>query len=497
MGTLEAPVVTVSARQPWMRWRVVGHPRRQLLLLFLLSLPLINPYVHGDGVGYYAYARAPLIQHNLRFEEDWRRANEYFAKARTQSDGRLQQSEYSATGYVTNIFTVGPAILWSPFLLLAHGTVLAVDHFGGAIPADGFSFPYRMAMAVGTAVYGFLGLFFSFLLASKYVGERWAFLATVGIWFATSLPVYMYFNPSWSHAHSAFVVALFLWYWDRTRPERSLGQWLLLGLIAGLMLDTYFPNGVFLLIPLVESVRSYFRSLRSGDVRPLRNLFGKNVLFLVALIAAISPTLITRSIIFGSPFRFGAYGELPWNWSAPFWRLVLFSSDHGLLVWTPVVAFALIGLLLADGNTRETALYCGMGALAYYYVIASYPYWDGFSSFGNRFFISLTPVFVFGLAILLSRAAERIREPRVSFVCLASLLAAFVLWNAGFIFQWGTHLIPVRGPISWSEMARNQVSAVPREIADKAQAYLFRRSSEMHDIEQRDMQQISGGAQAR
>jgi hypothetical protein len=45
---------------------------RILLILFLCTLPLVNPIVHGDGVGYYAYVRAPLIQHNLRFEEDWR-----------------------------------------------------------------------------------------------------------------------------------------------------------------------------------------------------------------------------------------------------------------------------------------------------------------------------------------------------------------------------------------------------------------------------------------
>jgi len=45
---------------------------RILLILFLCTLPLVNPIVHGDGVGYYAYIRAPLIQHNLRFEEDWR-----------------------------------------------------------------------------------------------------------------------------------------------------------------------------------------------------------------------------------------------------------------------------------------------------------------------------------------------------------------------------------------------------------------------------------------
>ena len=41
---------------------------RILLILFLCTLPLVNPIVHGDGVGYYAYVRAPLIQYNLRFE---------------------------------------------------------------------------------------------------------------------------------------------------------------------------------------------------------------------------------------------------------------------------------------------------------------------------------------------------------------------------------------------------------------------------------------------
>src|SRR5215469_12636784 len=33
---------------------------RILWILFLCTLPLVNPIVHGDGVGYYAYVRAPL-----------------------------------------------------------------------------------------------------------------------------------------------------------------------------------------------------------------------------------------------------------------------------------------------------------------------------------------------------------------------------------------------------------------------------------------------------
>jgi hypothetical protein len=139
-----------------------------MLVFFLLSLPVVNPTVHGDGVGYYAYARALLIQHNLRFEEDWRHANAYFASSRLQPDEQLRPNQYTGTGYVDNHFSVGPAILGAPFLVLAHITVLIWDSFGGHIGADGFSAPYLVAMAIGTAVYGFLGLLFSFLLATYF-----------------------------------------------------------------------------------------------------------------------------------------------------------------------------------------------------------------------------------------------------------------------------------------------------------------------------------------
>jgi hypothetical protein len=169
--------------------------RRILLVLFLLSLPLVNPIVHGDGVGYYAYARAPLIQHNLRFEEDWRHANLNFSQARTRPDGQLIPSEYTETGYVGNLFSIGPAMLWTPFLLAVHTFVLIANAFGAHIPANGFSTPYILAMALGTAIYGFLGLLFSYSLARKYVEERWAFLSTLAIWVASCLTVYMYFYP--------------------------------------------------------------------------------------------------------------------------------------------------------------------------------------------------------------------------------------------------------------------------------------------------------------
>src|SRR6202163_2332615 len=114
--------------------------KKMLFVCFLLTLPIVNPTVHGDGVGYYAYARAILIQHNLRFEEDWRHANRFFSASRVEGE-RLRPEEYTPTGYVNNHFTVGPAILWAPFLIFAHIAVLLFNALGGHISADGFSPP--------------------------------------------------------------------------------------------------------------------------------------------------------------------------------------------------------------------------------------------------------------------------------------------------------------------------------------------------------------------
>ena len=60
----------------------VSSPSSWPFAVFVVTLPLVNPLAHGDGIGYYAYLRVPLIQHNLRFEEDWRHANLGFPRNR-------------------------------------------------------------------------------------------------------------------------------------------------------------------------------------------------------------------------------------------------------------------------------------------------------------------------------------------------------------------------------------------------------------------------------
>ena len=461
-----------------------------LLLLFLFTLPLVNPWVRGDGVGYYAYARAMLVEHCLDFQKDWLSANSSFAMERLDSAGNLVPGNFTPTGHIDNHFSVGPAILWSPFLAVTHAAVLLADRLGAHVPADGFSSPYIITMAVATALYGFLGLWISFLLARRFFAEQWAFLATVGIWFASSLPVYMYFNPSWSHAHSAFAAALFLWYWERTRALRTLMQWAVLGLLAGLLLDVYYPNFIFLLAPGIESLLKYAHAIRKPYAEgKLGTLIAGNLAFGVATLVAFLPTLVTRAIIYGSPFVSGYVPVEAWMWMRPNFLAVLFSSDHGLLSWTPILLPSVLGLFALRRRDAELGWILLAIVAAYYYFIASYPTWDGISSYGNRFFISLTPIFIVGLAGAFE-ALEHFWPARRAHIAAYCATAILIVWNLGFIFQWGTHLVPARGPISWHQMVYNQFAVVPVEFTRKVERYAIHRSELMHDIETGDVEQL-------
>ncbi len=474
-----------------------SHKSERLLLLFwILSLPFLNPWVRGDGVGYYAFARAPLIQHNLDFTEDYRHANESFRGPRFDESGQLRSVFRTSTDRLENHFTVGPAILWTPFLLLAHIGVLFARALGSSVTADGFSAPYRITMALATSFYGFLGLLLAFRMARHYVEERWALIATLSIWWASSLPVYMYFNPSWSHAHSSFAVALFLWCWHETRSSRSLGQWLILAVIAGLMLNVYYPNALVLAVLAIEAARQYYFVLRpSPSAAPnsaprIPELLLRHSLFAAVLNVCLLPTFITRYLIYGSAFESGYIPLRDWNWFSPRFLAVLFSSNHGLLSWTPMLLFAIAGLFIFWRRQRRAGTPLLAAFLAFYVFISCYPDWAGISSYGNRFFVSLTPLFILGLAVFFDRAAPLFHSRRAALSSSFFVLAVFSLWNAGLIFQWGTHLIPARGPVSFSEIVHNQFFVVPRQLSADLHSYFFRRKALMQQIENGDVQQI-------
>ena len=169
---------------------------------------------------------------------------------------------------------------------------------------------------------------------------------------------------------------------------------------------------------------------------------------------------------------------------------MLFSSDHGLLAWTPILLFSILGLFLFWRRMPLVGASLLAAFLGLYVFIACYPDWNGISSYGNRFFVSLTSLFILGLAVSLDRFAQFFRSRKAALASACVSVTVFVLWNTGLMSQWGAHLIPVRGPVPFSLVTYNQLLVVPRELSADLYHYLFKRRTLMQQIERRDIQQL-------
>lgn len=467
------------SRRPGARWVLAG--------LFVLSLPLVNPYLRGDGNGYYAYVRSAVIDGDLDFENEFRRADPLFRDIYFDERGDLRPSMRAATGRAINQWAVGPAILWLPFFLAAHVVVALANLLSAGVPADGFSAPYRWLCAIGTACYGWLAIMLGHAIAARVTGARAAILGALAMWWASSLPVYMYFLPFHVHGLSAFAVALFVWYWLRTRPfGLATRAWAVWGLMAGLMIDVYYLNGLFMLLAAVELVGGR----RHTDPARAPATIAAAAAFAAGALVAMAPHVFVKWIVHGSPLATGYRDQFFWT-TPRLWQ-VGFSSEHGLFVWTPVVLLAVIGLIvLARRDARAAGPLLAAFAL-FYYAVASYQNWHGQSSFGNRFFVSFTPAFVLGAAIAVEAAERALARANVLRPLVPAALALLVAWNVGFAFQWGANLVPNRGPVSFAAVARNQVTVVPRRLAGFAWRYLVDRRGLTSETEEQDRLEHKG-----
>src|ERR1700692_3423654 len=104
-SVVEPRLIASEGRRPVSRYR------KALVILFLLSLPVLDGQVDGDGLGYYAYLRPPLIDHNLAFATDWPDPNILL---------RFPSNPVRTAGHPPNFYAIGSAMLWAPFVITAH-----------------------------------------------------------------------------------------------------------------------------------------------------------------------------------------------------------------------------------------------------------------------------------------------------------------------------------------------------------------------------------------
>lgn len=358
------------------------------ILIFIAHYKVVGKAVYGDGIYYYSYVRSAVIDRNLDFKNEL----EYFKQPIIQT----------SLGRTANKFSIGSAILWLPFFLLAH--IIA--------RGDGYGNIYQIIVGSGSVIYSSLGLYFCFKTTEKLFNKRISLLATIFIWLGTNLFFYTTIDVVNSHSGSFFIASLLVYCW--LNKEKRNGSYIILGLLLGLL-------GMIRLQDLIFMLFIFFIDLKA---------WWKKILLFSSLVISFLAQLITWRILYGeikSPYLTG--GE-QFNWLKPQVVNVLFSSNSSLWYYSPILIFSLIGLW----QLREKKSLIGLiGLLLFliqlYLVSCWYMWWQG-ASYGGRMFISLMPFFIIGLANFIKTSNVKYRK------YIYGLFGLLVIINIGSIINY-------------------------------------------------------------
>jgi hypothetical protein len=336
-------------------------------------------------------------------------------------------------GYQLDKYPIGVALSLSPAFLSANAIAARVwpNTHDPRFRPNGYSPVYQCAIYIMVLIWGLATMMLiDHVLADHFgFGPIAALAAILTFWLGSHYIWYYLREPIMSHAISTF--------------------WVTLSIVACLEIirDAQAGRIHWMLPPLLT-----FALSMAVVCRPT-NLFIAPLLVLTAWMLLRERLLL--SALFRTPWPIGlapvaaqlwlwhatsgnwiyySYGQEGFNWSHPHLWSTLFSTRHGLFVWSPLLLAAPIGIawhwrsLRSQHGTVISFLMCA-GTL-WYLNSAWHCWWFGWA-FGARAFLELAVVYALGLAcfyeqIGLARPAVR---RRLIYVTIAAILYSYALMN--------------------------------------------------------------------
>jgi hypothetical protein len=383
-----------------------------VMLIAYLSVQIASPrpggrVVVGDATHHFVQLRSLVFDGDLDFR------NEYFRLYELKGNEFGTEwiwRDLTPTGHVRNYMPVGPAIVWAPLYLIVAGMLMLRAMLGLGPWPDGFERALQMTPGATGVIAATVGVWLSWRLARRFCDERSSALAALAMWLGSSAIYYALVSPAYSHSTSMLASAAFFLVWMSTRDRPSPGRFALWGALVGVASLMRWQDALFLAVPAIEAVRwpvSWSRRLQAL------------VLVGLAWLIVFSPQMMIWSVLYGQPFAV-PQGPSFLQWTEPHPIDVLFSDNHGLFTWTPLVLLSVVGLGGVCRRHRVLAPALVVTIAASWYVNAAVADWWAGEAFGARRFLSLFPLFTVGLASWIEAGAAagwRGRPLRVALVC--------------------------------------------------------------------------------
>jgi hypothetical protein len=360
------------------RLSIVG-PWVIVLILLVSFLALDRPLVRSDGLAYFWWFHSVASDHDLDL------ANQAAQFARLNSYQIFLNEE---TGEYASVFPYGSAFLYLPYYWLAWGANrLSQFHISERyfLWYQGAPFAYSFFYMLGTNLFALLAVILSFFTASKLSSPRVSLLSSVALFLATPLLYYATIEPFMAHVPGTLLIALLIYILVGHREHTA--AWLFMGFILGVALLVRWQLALYALpIGLLALVKGQWRKL---------------AFFVLGFLLLAWHLPFSWMRMYGNPWVVPAavQGQQAFLSGPVHIKEVLLSPERGLLLWSPLVLLALIGLALLFRAQRGLSTVLVLMFLLQVLMNASLFDWGGGWAFGMRRMTELYPVWVIGLAI--------------------------------------------------------------------------------------------------
>ncbi|MGZ4118188.1 MAG: hypothetical protein ACXVPY_11930 [Bacteroidia bacterium] len=343
-----------------------------------------------DAPSYYTYLPATIIHHDLHL--NYIDANPEFYKDKVWyykiEDGKKLIKH-----------PMGISVMLSPFFIVGHW----IASWVGA-PRDGYSMPYQNSVSIGVLIYLFIGLYFLRKILLGYFSEKITALTLISVTLGTNLLWYSSFEGLMPHAisFSLWCICIYSFFnWLKTGASKFIFSF---SVAFGLIVLIRPLSIVSILYFLIYAVIS-FGGIKNfiGFLKPeWKNIFaGAVISFLIASLQLCYWKYATGH------WLYDVYVDEHFIFSSPQMLPFLFSFRKGVFIYTPILIFAIIGLikiyktnsalfystiifmtitvfLLSSWWAWSYGICWGMRPMIDYYALLSLPMAAGFTYFTNK-----------------------------------------------------------------------------------------------------------------
>lgn len=343
-----------------------------------------NKVIQNDVIMYYAYLPATFIFNDLNFD--------FTKDLPADFEGQIWL-QTTPIGKPILRMTMGMAILWVPFFLMAH----ALAHILG-VSTLGYSWPYSLSIFVATLFYLFVGLYYLRKILLRYVSEVTTAVTLILVVLATNLMFYVISEPGMTHVYNFGLITAFIYFSLKWVEKPELKNTIILGLLAGLIVLIRPVNILVGLFPALIGITSV---KQLGD-----RITGNWKMILVA--AGFAFLVFVPQMIYwkaqSGHFLFNSYMDQgKFYFFQPQLINGLFSFRKGWLIYTPVMIFGLAGFFWMRKLLPELFLPALVFVVLNIYVVYSWWCWWYGGCYGSRPMIDMYGIMALPLATFLEK----------------------------------------------------------------------------------------------